>query len=77
MAYLGKKPNNKFARPQTSGKMTFFNHGTPYSFNPYWLINLEDKRISLLDLHKQLVLSAKSPTCFILDNFGDKVDCTK
>lgn len=70
MAYLGKKPNNKYAR-QSSGKMTFFSQGTGYEFNPNWLINIDNKRITLLELHTQEVKSRNNPTCYILNSFGE------
>lgn len=74
MAYLGKKPN-KFIRSSNSGKMTFFNKGTPFEFNANWLVNVGTTRISMLELHKQEVLSRNSPDCFILDGFGEVVNC--
>jgi hypothetical protein len=75
MAYQGKKPNAKYQRPPTTTKMTFFSGGTPYEFSSHWLINIDNTRITLLELHKQLVLSANSPSCFILDGLGNKVNC--
>jgi len=61
--------NNKTLSPRKR-KYTYFSDGTGYHFEPTKMVNHENERINLLELHKREVKFRSSPTVYIVDDTG-------
>lgn len=57
----------KYERPK---RYTYFSDGNGYDFNPERTVNFDGEFITMLELHKRLVLQRRKKSVYILDETG-------